>query len=208
MSRQFRNGLILTVALAASLCAAEPDAKITVLVYNYASIHAAELAQIERDAGTIYAGAGVAVEWLDCPLSPACPIQLTPVNLVLRLMPAALAAHLPRVQHGLGFAMLPEDGSFAMTANVFTDEAANVALDSATLLGAVVAHELGHLLLGVGSHSHIGIMRAKWRHKELTMIVQHVLTFTATEAEKLRDNVHARSVGQAASAACPSARCQ
>jgi hypothetical protein len=49
------------------------------------------------------------------------------------------------------------------------DAATRVGVDAGTLLGLVIAHELGHLLLGSGYHGGTGVMRADWpkdRHGE------------------------------------------
>ena len=199
MPRQLRKVLIVSAALGSSMWAREPDTTIAVLVYNYASLQPKELAQTERGAATIYERAGIAIEWLDCPLSskeaalyPACPIQPGPDNLITRFLPQALAERLPRVQDRFGFAMLADDGGFAMTANVFTDTVLNIGSDRETVLGAVVAHELGHLLLGAHSHSQTGVMRSHWYHGELRTIAQHALSFTPGQAEQLRANIRSR----------------
>jgi hypothetical protein len=41
-------------------------------------------------------------------------------------------------------------------------------LGSETILGLVMAHEVGHLLLGSHSHSTSGIILASWQRQELT----------------------------------------
>ena len=51
-------------------------------------------------------------------------------------------------------------------ATAFSDRiagaATRVGVDAGTLLGLVIAHELGHLLLGSGYHGWTGVMRADW----------------------------------------------
>jgi hypothetical protein len=47
----------------------------------------------------------------------------------------------------------------------------------ATLLGDLMAHELGHLLLGPRSHSPRGIMCAIWGTQELRNAAQGALLF-------------------------------
>jgi hypothetical protein len=66
---------------------------------------------------------------------------------------------LRQAEDSFGFAMIPEDGSFATVANVFSYDA-NQLVDRrgmrlGVILGHLAAHELGHLLLGAGSHSSI-----------------------------------------------------
>ncbi len=215
MNGGVRNALILTAVLASALWAGEAKAKITVMVYNYAAVSPDVLTRADREAGRIYEHAGIAIEWLDCPLSPeavalspGCGVQTGPAKLALRLLPQALASRLAYKKHAHGFAMMPTDGSFAKFANVFTDETYQLAeqfdrhsgtnLESGALLGVVVAHELGHLLLGADSHSEIGIMRAKWYRKDLELIAQHTIAFTPAEVERIRANVETRMAAEAA----------
>jgi hypothetical protein len=63
----------------------------------------------------------------------------------------------------------------------------NVAL--ADILGTVIAHELGHLLLGSNSHSGVGIMRAHWQGEELRRLSRGGLWFTNEQAGDMRGKV-------------------
>jgi hypothetical protein len=56
----------------------------------------------------------------------------------------------------------------------------------AVLLGHLMAHETGHLLLGPNSHSPKGIMCAVWRPEELRNAAQGVLLFTPEQSKLLR----------------------
>jgi hypothetical protein len=58
-------------------------------------------------------------------------------------------------------------------------------LDAAVLLGYVIAHELGHLLIGPG-HSADGVMRARWGRNEFQALRQRWLRFNRTDAERIR----------------------
>ena len=95
-----------------------------------------------------------------------------------------------------GFALYPEDGSFATVANVFAHLAKQIGnrhrMRQGVVLGHIVAHELGHLLLGAGSHSGNGIMHVPWLPKELESVAQGSMMFTAGESEKMRVNIRAR----------------
>lgn len=173
------------------------------------------LARAEREAGGIYEHAGIAIKWLGCTPSPAdatlfppCSVQTGPETLAVRLLPQARASQMPREEHAFGFAMTPENASFGNIANVFTDKVDQLAkyfdrnsganLESGALLGVVITHEVAHLLLGAGSHSDTGIMRAKWYAKELKRIAQHTITFTPAQGEKMRTNVQTRMAAEAA----------
>jgi hypothetical protein len=50
----------------------------------------------------------------------------------------------------------------------------------------VIAHELGHLLLGTASHSPTGLMSAVWQDPELQQAARTNLFFTGREGERMR----------------------
>ena len=184
-----------------------PESKIQVFVYNYAGVSPKTLARAEREAARIYSRTGIETEWLDCPLTPAeaaqfpaCQLLPSPARLALRLLSRPMAERIGLSQATFGSALLPEDGGFGMTAQVCAhccEELAkgNEALHAA-VLGHVMAHELGHLLLGIGSHGATGLMHVPWHHKELESVAQGSLLFTSSEGEKMRRQVSARLNGQ------------
>jgi hypothetical protein len=65
-------------------------------------------------------------------------------------------------------------------------------IDVSNLLGYVMAHELGHLLLHSTLHSNEGVMRADFRPADLKQAGQRRLTFTKEQAEALCRSVVAR----------------
>jgi hypothetical protein len=198
--------LSLSVALAAPLGAARregPAPAVTIFVYNYAAIQPEVLAATKSEAGRILWKSGVKTEWLDCPLTPkeaaafpACHVEPGPTRLAVRILPQAMVERMQRARDCFGFALHPEDGSFAAVANVFAHLAAQIAgrhgMRHGVVLGHIVAHELGHLLLGEGSHSGGGIMHVPWLAKELERVAQGTMRFTGSESRKMRANTAAR----------------
>lgn len=77
------------------------------------------------------------------------------------------------------------------------DTAAAIAGDDeafgARMLGHLIAHEVGHLLLGQGSHSKKGIMLGDWLQTDLEKAAQGRLLFTDRQAKKMRRAVRQRS---------------
>jgi hypothetical protein len=55
-----------------------------------------------------------------------------------------------------------------------------------------VTHELGHLLLGPGSHSTTGIMQCPWYDKQLENVAKGSMRFTSAEAKRMQANIQAR----------------
>jgi hypothetical protein len=209
MNREIRSRLVLGVILAAALDAAEPDSRITVFVYNYAALPADVLAQTEAESARIYQLGGIVIQWLDCPLTPAeasrfpsCQVPPGPTRLALRILSQSMAERLRQAQDSFGFALYPDDGSFATIANVFAHDAEQLAnrrgMRLGVVLGELVTHELGHLLLGNGSHSSSGIMHVPWHLKELEIISQGLMVFMPQETERMRTNIRARAARERA----------
>ena len=54
---------------------------------------------------------------------------------------------------------------------------------SPELLGHVIAHEVGHMLMGTFSHAATGLMRAHWTGGEMSELQHHPLHFTASDMD-------------------------
>jgi hypothetical protein len=65
-------------------------------------------------------------------------------------------------------------------------------INEALLLGTIVAHELGHLLLGPNSHSPKGIMKPDFERADMTGIQLSGLQFNGRQRETLRGAVERR----------------
>jgi hypothetical protein len=57
------------------------------------------------------------------------------------------------------------------------------------VLGLVMAHEIGHLLLQMRGHSPDGIMHFPWSPKELGLANHNFLVFTTKEACAMRERM-------------------
>lgn len=63
---------------------------------------------------------------------------------------------------------------------------------TARILGAVLAHEMGHLLMGRGAHSAMGIMRCPWDTAELRDLARGTLVFDRQQRISIADGVRQR----------------
>lgn len=183
--------------------------RITVLVYNYAGISHEEVAEAELVASGIFAHTGIDTDWLDCPLYreqaadyPACLVRPGPARLVLRIAAGSMAQRMQPDRESFGFALQPEDGSFGTVANIFADRARELVnrrgIVFGVMLGHLMAHELGHLLLGTGAHASAGIMHVPWHNNELDMLQRGLMAFMPSEAERMRTGIRARGIAQGA----------
>jgi len=148
-------------------------AALTVRLYNTAGIPAIELAAARQTAESILLDAGLSVAIRHCGRAgapadasiDACDGSLQPSEVVVRVIhgPAFTAA--PHSDaYGVAYVVNKTDRGWLAT--VFADRIARAAartdVDHGTLLGRVMAHEVGHLLLGSGYHAEAGVMRGDW----------------------------------------------
>jgi len=59
-------------------------------------------------------------------------------------------------------------------------------VDLAGILGSVMAHEIGHMLLGSHAHAISGIMRGHWESSELHQIAMGTLLFLPLQEQRMR----------------------
>jgi len=109
----------------------------------------------------------------------------------------------PRIEHELGRRTLAlsapgREGNGIGVIYVFDDRVKNCSEHNETLhrdqlLGAVIAHEIGHLVLPTHSHSETGIRRAMWDQQDFQLAAHGELGFTPRQAELIRNEVLRRS---------------
>jgi hypothetical protein len=79
---------------------------------------------------------------------------------------------------------------------VYADRVAALAggtdADRVSLLGLVIAHEIGHLLMGTNRHSTPGLMRAAWSHREVRENAAVDWQFSDEDAQTMRRLIEAR----------------
>jgi hypothetical protein len=187
------------VADAAEWMAAEDrQGAVQVRLYDYAGVPAAVLEATKGQASEVFGRAGVQLDFVDCRLRPedppkneACKSPASPLNLHLNIldlgMALSMARNTGRSRNCLGAALVT--AGLPSRASVFFHRALELAnstgVSLAAILGAMMAHEIGHLLLKQGAHSAGGIMRAQWGTQELKSIAHGRLGFTADQASRL-----------------------
>jgi hypothetical protein len=129
-------------------------------------------------------------------VSPLANGALHGVVLGVRLLARPMAEWAGLAEPTFGSALFLEDGGFGMIAQVCSHCVEKLAKGRepayASILGHVMAHELGHLLLAARNHLGAGLMHAPWYKKELERVAQGSLLFTSCEGEKMRRQVSAR----------------
>jgi hypothetical protein len=189
-----QSGLILLfVSIGNVGAAAQPPpsvARVKIFVFNYSSASRSTLAKAEREAAGILSKAGFEADWVECPIpltadaDRACAAEITTWDIRLRILNSPRGNSLG--DGVLGSALAPA------RANVFYDYARRIAhedcadYEAPILLGSVIVHEIGHLLLDPEGHSATGIMQPEWRREQLNQMMKNRLVFTPAQAKIIR----------------------
>jgi hypothetical protein len=190
-SRRWELGLASVLLWGSVATAQDKSSGITVLVNDSAGVKPSVLKQAEREAGRLFEAAGIEIRWVNCAQTNECRRILGPEEFVLHIVPGGNT----RSDLVFGEAFLGEDGR-GQYSDVFFDrlKQAQGDVNLALLLGAVSAHELGHLLLGSNSHSAIGIMEPRWGQQGLRSVGMGRLLFTPEQARSMRNRISAGAV--------------
>ena len=183
-------GIVGVSSRAAGQDKANGQPKMIVFVYNDARVPESVLQRAERQTFRIFGDAGVRIEWgshrddrdvegIESELENTAP------TLTVRIVPHSRDLS----DDVFGVAFVGADG-VGQQADVFYD---NVALlskqssrNSGEVLGYVMAHELGHLVLGSNSHAPIGLMRRRWDSGDLKKMSMGQLRFEARQTAQVR----------------------
>lgn len=162
--------------------------KVRVYVDNNA-VQPSVLHMAEGIAGTMFATAGVRIEWHGHssqgggPRGGAVAIGLAS-NTPDRLLPGAL-----------GFARVYE----GVHIDVFCDRLDRLAPGSkmgVPLLAHVLVHEITHMLQGIDRHSESGVMKAYWTASDYAEMVSSPLPFTPLDIQLIHLGLAARARGE------------
>ena len=215
MKKSYRRFLISTLLLTLTSAA---DAKerlsdlteplrLTVRTYNYTGEPESVLEPAKDVAAGVFRKLGIHIEWADCtPGSqsaeshPGCQSRavLETDVLNLKIISREMAQRVSGLFPGdtFGFALPAQGDGFGSNATIFYHSVGTVARDAkrspATILGHVLAHEMGHLLLGMKGHSRHGIMHVPWGPQELGRASQGGLLFEAKQGRRIQAQVEAR----------------
>ena len=158
-------------------------------------VHPAIMFDAQGVAAEILAAAGVRLRWVfastrgaqsttsDC--GPGGAVQTIEVRF-LRSTPAQ------RKPAALAEAFLYPESSAHI--DIFFDRVAIVLelrkiVSSRRIPGHVLAHEIGHLLLGVAGHSETGLMKAHWDRYDFSVMDTNYMSFTPEDARLIRSNL-------------------
>jgi hypothetical protein len=210
-------GFILTgefTGLSQSAAAGSPETSLTVTIhaYNFAQVDGRTLREAEEVATEIFRKAGVESRWVDSASTsenmqghPAAHGSNNLSHIQLDILPPLMAERLGLPNNVMGLA--PGTERDRQLVYLFYDKVKALAerqmkarVDGGIstyairvqILGHAMAHEIGHILLNLKSHSDTGIMRGNWDLKQLQDACYGYLVFTPPQAEAIRLEVSRR----------------
>ena len=190
-----RSGLWIFLIQLTALCAwadfpTEPSLKI--YVYNKARVPGTVLIRAEQNAARIFRLSGLEASWISCSTSESPGINCSglpqPRDVIVQIVHET-----KNLKYDIfGAAFLGKDGTGQYTDVYYNrlDELHrdwNVPLES--VLAHVMAHEIGHILLGLNAHSGLGIMRGSWDSEEIKALERGRLLFSSQQSRAMRDRL-------------------
>ena len=159
--------------------------EVTVIVNDSTNVSSSVLAQAELETTRIFRGAGLEIAWVNCRGGSGASEACRRVPGVNEFVVHIVATGRRSKDSVFGEAFLGPDGS-GKYCDVFLDrieeERRQSGIRVPVLLGAVAAHELGHLLLGSHAHSWLGLMTPLWNKEILGQMEMGNLFFTRDQS--------------------------
>ena len=167
---------------------------ITVVVTNFARISPEILNRATAEVDRTFRRMGVRTIWLDSVRRPAGPTTDSEFAVKLIIQPR-LAGPSGRASRSVMAAAPPSQSEREGSVYVFYDRVTDVAsthgADAALLMGTVLAHELGHLLLHHANHAPDGLMRGVWDADAIRLAAMGLLRFSPSELQEIRKTLSA-----------------
>jgi hypothetical protein len=196
------KAFLMLLFITTTRCFATGDSSavsVTVGVFNDAATPRPVVEFGEEEASRIFMAAGLEITWVDCVArqenvpSASCLAPQGPTHLNLRIVQRAGKVR----EDSFGVAFLSADGTGTYI-DVFYDAVKKLHAESNSgpgrLLGHVMAHEIGHLLIGSHAHSNWGIMCPVWGRRELRSMEMGSLFFTGDQARRMRTRLLSAAV--------------
>ena len=198
--------LVMPISLSSQFSGLVPPANVTVRYYKM-SVRTEQFRAAQTLAARILVAAGVRVLWLQCwsdgwdgtPSPAECEHPLSATELILHIVRAVDATSSNDPQP-LGSALIDRQAGAGTVAMVYANRVARLALDARAdgdaLLGRVIAHEIGHLLMGTNQHAAGGLMRGFWSLAELRQNRRRDWMFSEHEALTMRSAIDVRGMNR------------
>jgi hypothetical protein len=168
-----------------SATAAFAGQSMNVAVCNLSQVSGTVIEHAQAEAAYVFRNIDVEIHWMDCGAEVGAQDPgIRPDYIVRVQLGGKIAKPGPVSLEAMGRAFMDETGYGFMVDTYYgaiNDLIVRFPLaGSDQLLGVVIAHELGHLLIGAG-HRPNGIMRASWGKEEMEALNRRHLKFNDWE---------------------------
>jgi hypothetical protein len=186
------GAIVASLAMLASTAGAQTRVRARVLDHGDTGTGVVSAAETIVDRA--YARAGVTFAWQSCdpsrdPSTDACVGPAGPNDVSIRIVDREPRTENPGAEIQGGCAIPLRLWAASGIVYVYSDRVRRVSdeggVPAALVLGTIVAHEIGHLLLP-GGHSPRGIMRALMTRREWILAQQGRLWFTPIQSDFLK----------------------
>lgn len=167
--------IVVTAVRIADAAEPEESATLDLQMRSEVRVPAYVLKQSQDEVTRIFAVAGLAVRWTET--SPRVTVKIV----------AQVLGYDRKASGVMGVAQRTPNGYVAQIFFRQVQEFAYIyEVDLGTMLGHVIAHEIGHLLMPANAHSPTGVMQPYWDRALVRDASQGTLTFTAAQAARIR----------------------
>jgi hypothetical protein len=161
---------------------------VTVGIANIVAAPSGVIKHAQEVANRVLHSAGVTAQWVSCPGPgmgikdyPDCPLHLSPSHVVIKF------GHPFERKDGFRITHFAFTTGFQVT--IIYEQVEQAALKAeiaaGSVLGMIMAHEIGHVLLGDDSHSSTGVMRPQWRPKDFVHGSPADFRFTSGQVKQI-----------------------
>jgi hypothetical protein len=187
--RAWQTAVAFAVLAASEATAGKPAATVQIEVHVVADARVPRevLERAKPEAARIYQQIGIAVIWVD--EANMRSITMRVIDGTIKEAGGSAMGVAPRGRGEVGRLLY----AFYSRVEAFAHQHEK---PIAQVLGHVMAHELGHLLLPHGSHSNKGIMVARWDRAQIEEIGRGWLSFTSEETEAMRERARTLEIGR------------
>ncbi len=163
---------------------------------NKVGLPVESVVRAQAETRLVFEAAGVEISWVGCDAAATAKLERGSQLFVVRLL-ADAPVHTSRnvSLEAMGRAYTPERGTGYLAdayVHSVTTFAAARQVDRDELLGFVISHELGHVLLGPG-HVPEGVMSGTWKSNETAAMRKRWLRFPPSQAESIRHELEKRA---------------
>jgi len=174
--------------------------RMKVAVCNTGEIPRRVIASSEAEAAYVFRTVGVDIHWTDCGEEIGAPDARMRPDFIVRVQMGGKVAKAGAVSlEAMGRAFMDEK-EYGFMADAYFGAIRDLTVlfpytTSEQLLGYVMTHELGHLLIGAGHRPH-GIMRASLGKSELEELNRRHLNFNDGERATILRNLQTRKAAR------------